>query len=66
VNAALARRNLALEAPREGSQALVPGGQGDDGEEGEEEAGCAADVPPSEDDAEVRCVPSEEHLRGRG
>ena len=41
---------------------FVGGGQGDDGEEGEDEAGGAADVPPSEDDAEVLRGPGEEHL----
>ena len=34
----------------------------DDAEEGEEKGPGAADVPPWEDDAEVFCVPGEEHV----
>jgi hypothetical protein len=64
-NIALARRRPALKAAGLGSEGLVARGQGDDGEEGEEQAWRAPDVPPSEDDAEVGGVPGKEHLRGR-
>jgi hypothetical protein len=59
----LAVGNPALEAAGYGSEAFVTGGEGHDGEEGEEEAGRAADVPPAEDDTEVGGVPGEQHLR---
>lgn len=65
-NIRLAACNPALEAAGEGPEAFVTGGQGDDGDEGEEEAGCGPDVPPLEDDAEFRGIPRKEHLRRGG
>lgn len=47
-----------------GAEGLVAGGEGDDEEEGDDEAASRADVPLAEDDAKVVCVPGEEHLRG--
>jgi hypothetical protein len=45
-----------------GAQRLVASRESDDGEKGEDEAGSRADVPLTEDDAEVASVPCEEHL----
>jgi len=50
--------------PRDLAHELVAGGEEGNSEEGEEERGGAADVPGAEDDAEVSCVPCEEHLWG--
>jgi hypothetical protein len=59
---ALACRRPALEAAGLGSEGLVGSGQGDNSDEGEQQARRAADVPPSEDDAEVGGIPGEVHL----
>ena len=50
--------NLARYLPHE----LIPSRQGDDGEQGPEEGGCAGYAPGGEDDAEVFGGPGEEHL----
>ena len=52
-----------LVPPNTGAESLVADANGDDGEERDEQADGAADVPLSEDDAEVLGVPGEEHLR---
>lgn len=52
-----------LVAPGGLAQGLVADADGDDGQEGEDERRRAADVPALEDDAQVRRVPREEHLR---
>jgi len=45
--------DVELVAACAGADGFVGCGEGDDGEEGEDEAEVAADVPPSEDYAEV-------------
>lgn len=45
------------------AQCFVACGKEDDREEGEEESGEIANMPPPEDDTEVFGIPREEHLR---
>lgn len=47
-----------------GAQGLVAHADEDDGEEAEDEAGSGPNVPRLEDDAQVRRVPSKQHLDG--
>lgn len=49
-------------ATRKGAEGFVAYGEEDYCDEGEDEGGGRADVPLSEDDAEVLGVPGEEHL----
>jgi hypothetical protein len=51
-----------LVATRCGAEGFVSDSEEDDYDEGDEEGGGGADVPLAEDDAEVLCVPGEEHL----
>ena len=41
---------------------FVAGSQNDNAKEGDDEVGSGGNMPSSKDDAEVACVPSEEHL----
>ena len=45
------------------AQCFVAYGKEDDRDEGEEESGEIANMPPPEDDTEVFGIPREEHLR---
>jgi hypothetical protein len=46
------------------TQGLVPGADGDDGDQRDDEAQSGRDAPLAEDNAEIGRVPCEEHLRG--
>lgn len=50
-------------AASERANRFVAGGDGDHAEQRDDEGEGGADVPPAEDDAQVGCVPGEEHLR---
>lgn len=56
-------RNPRFVLSRERSNGFVAGSQSNDAEEGEDQSGIRLDVPPTEYNAEVCCVPGEEHLR---
>lgn len=53
-----------LVPPHALAESFIASYDGDDGEEGGDQAERRPDVPPLEDDAEVLRVPGEEHLHG--
>lgn len=53
-----------LIASAEFAHDFVAGSQNDDAKKGDNEAKSGRNMPLAEDDAEVACVPSEQHLEG--
>ncbi|KAI9640817.1 hypothetical protein NHQ30_010657 [Ciborinia camelliae] len=62
MKAALLFLNPRFIPTRQVANALVPGRDRDDRQQGNDERDRGSDVPPVEDDAEILRVPGEEHL----